>query len=116
MTDFVMGPALLFCPADRPERYAKAAERADAVIIDLEDAVAPEDKPAARQALAESALDPARTIVRLNSAQTHDFAKDLEALRDTPYRTVMLAKPRALQTCGASMVSRSLHCARPLGV
>ncbi|NJC21914.1 citrate lyase subunit beta/citryl-CoA lyase [Arthrobacter pigmenti] len=92
MTDFVMGPALLFCPADRPERYAKAAERADAVIIDLEDAVAPEDKPAARQALAESALDPARTIVRLNSAQTHDFAKDLEALRDTPYRTVMLAK------------------------
>ncbi|HKU04248.1 MAG TPA: CoA ester lyase, partial [Arthrobacter sp.] len=41
---FVMGPALLFCPADRPERYQKAAARADAVILDLEDAVAPADK------------------------------------------------------------------------
>jgi citrate lyase subunit beta/citryl-CoA lyase len=41
---FVMGPALLFCPADRPERFQKAAERSDAVILDLEDAVAPADK------------------------------------------------------------------------
>ena len=39
---FDLGPALLFCPADRPERYAKALERADAVILDLEDAVAPD--------------------------------------------------------------------------
>ena len=30
---FLMGPALLFCPADRPERYQKAAERADTVIV-----------------------------------------------------------------------------------
>ena len=44
-----MGPAILFCPADRPERFAKAAERADAVILDLEDAVAPDAKPAARE-------------------------------------------------------------------
>ena len=30
MTDdrFSLGPAILFCPADRPERYAKALERA----------------------------------------------------------------------------------------
>lgn len=87
-----MGPALLFCPGDRPERYGKAAERADGVIIDLEDAVAPHDKPAAREALIRSGLDPARTIVRVNPAQTHDFARDLEALRSTQYRTVMLAK------------------------
>ena len=87
-----MGPALLFCPADRPERFAKAAERADAVILDLEDAVAPGDKPAAREALIASGLDPDRTIVRLNPASTHDFTLDVEALRDTQYRTVMLAK------------------------
>lgn len=87
-----LGPALLFCPADRPERYTKAAERADAVILDLEDAVAPEDKAAAREALIGNPLDPARTIVRLNPAQTHDFALDLQALRETRYRTVMLAK------------------------
>ena len=30
-----LGPALLFCPGDRPDRFAKAAARADAVILDL---------------------------------------------------------------------------------
>lgn len=48
---FTMGPALLFCPADRPERYSKAADRSDAVILDLEDAVAPADKQRARGAI-----------------------------------------------------------------
>ncbi|WP_417234536.1 HpcH/HpaI aldolase/citrate lyase family protein [Arthrobacter sp.] len=89
---FSMGPAILFCPADRPERYAKAAARADAVIIDLEDAVAAADKPAARKAMADSALDPERTIIRLNPVSTDDFAADLEAVRQSPYTTVMLAK------------------------
>ncbi|MEZ0447415.1 HpcH/HpaI aldolase/citrate lyase family protein [Cellulomonas sp. ICMP 17802] len=85
-----MGPTLLFCPADRPERYAKAAERADAVILDLEDAVSPDAKPSARALLAAHPLDPARTIVRLNPAP--DLDDDLRALAQTPYRTVMLAK------------------------
>ena len=52
---FRFGPALLFCPADRPDRFAKAAERADAVILDLEDAVADDAKHAARLALARVA-------------------------------------------------------------
>lgn len=86
------GPALLFCPADRPERYAKAAERADVVILDLEDAVSPANKPAARRALVENALDPARVIVRVNPAGTPDHAEDLAALAETAYRAVMLAK------------------------
>ncbi|GEK23277.1 HpcH/HpaI aldolase/citrate lyase family protein [Cellulomonas xylanilytica] len=86
------GPALLFCPADRPERYEKAAARADTVILDLEDAVNPDAKAAARSHLAASALDPARTIVRVNPVGTADLDEDLVALRRTPYRTVMLAK------------------------
>lgn len=86
------GPALLFCPADRPERYGKAAERADVVILDLEDAVAPDARGAARRALEESSLDPDRTIVRVNPAGSEDHAADLEALRATEYRCVMLAK------------------------
>ncbi len=89
---FTLGPALLFCPADRPERYAKAAERADAVILDLEDAVAPDGRADARRALIEHPLDPARTIVRINPADTADFALDLAALERTDYRDVMLAK------------------------
>jgi citrate lyase subunit beta / citryl-CoA lyase len=86
------GPALLFCPADRPDRYAKAAAAADTVILDLEDAVAPADKARAREALAASTLDPERVIVRLNAAGTPEHALDLAAVRASAYTTVMLAK------------------------
>ena len=91
---FDLGPALLFCPADRPERYGKALERADAVILDLEDAVTADARPAARQALVEAGaeLDPARVIVRVNPIETADFAADLEALANTPFRRIMIAK------------------------
>lgn len=94
---FELGPAIMFVPADRPDRYAKAAERADAVIIDLEDAVLPADRPAALQALVETPLDPARTIVRVNPVGTEDFAEDLEALTRTEYTTAMLAKAESAQ-------------------
>lgn len=89
------GPAWLFCPADRPDRYAKAAARADLVILDLEDAVSAERKAAARQALVAEPLDPARVIVRVNSVETAEHELDLRALRQTEYRTVMLAKAEA---------------------
>ena len=46
----------LFVPASRPERIGKARQSgADAVIVDLEDAVEPSAKPAARAALAQAA-------------------------------------------------------------
>jgi citrate lyase subunit beta/citryl-CoA lyase len=82
----------LFCPADRPDRYAKALERADAVILDLEDAVAPSRRGSARSALTANPLDPDRVIVRVNGFGTPDFAPDLEALAATAYRYVMLPK------------------------
>jgi citrate lyase subunit beta / citryl-CoA lyase len=85
------GPAILFCPADRPDRFAKAASLADAVILDLEDGVAPSGKASARTALKETVLDPATTVVRIN-AGTDDQLLDLEALEGTPYDVVMLAK------------------------
>ncbi|WP_125611060.1 HpcH/HpaI aldolase/citrate lyase family protein [Specibacter cremeus] len=89
---FTMGPSLLFAPADRPDRFAKAAGRADAVILDLEDAVAPEAKAAAREHLVNTPLDPATTMVRINALGTDDAARDLEALANTCYRTIMVAK------------------------
>lgn len=98
---FTMGPALLFCPADRPERFGKAADRSDAVILDLEDAVAPADKPGARDAIlgqsGTGGLEPNRTIVRVNPVGTPEFELDLEALAKTPYRTVMLAKAESAE-------------------
>jgi citrate lyase subunit beta/citryl-CoA lyase len=87
-----MGPAILFCPADRPDRYVKAMDRADAVILDLEDAVAPQDREQARQSLIANPLNPERTIVRINPGDTQDFALDLRALQQTRYTHVMLAK------------------------
>ena len=92
---FTLGPALLFCPADRPDRYAKALERANAVILDLEDAVSPADRATARAALAEHPLDPDRVIVRVNATTTADFSADLAAVTATRYRTIMVAKADA---------------------
>lgn len=86
------GPALLFCPADRPDRYAKALAAADGVILDLEDAVSADNKDTARAALVAAVPDPARVIVRVNPAGTPEHAADLAALRPTGYRRIMLAK------------------------
>ncbi|HEY7278416.1 MAG TPA: CoA ester lyase [Trebonia sp.] len=86
------GPALLFCPADRPDRYAKALAAADAAILDLEDGVGADGKDAARAALVASDLDPARVIVRVNATGTPEHAADIAALRGTPYRLIMLPK------------------------
>ncbi|WP_227997104.1 HpcH/HpaI aldolase/citrate lyase family protein [Nocardia australiensis] len=86
------GPAWLFCPADRPDRYKKAATAADVVIVDLEDAVAAHDKAAARRALIDTPLDPETTVVRINAAGTEDYPLDLEALAKTGYQRIMLPK------------------------
>lgn len=91
------GPACLFCPADRPERFEKAAAAADVVILDLEDGVSAADRPAARKALQEVALDPARTVVRINAHGTDDQKADLEALYRTRYTAVMLPKCEAAE-------------------
>ncbi|GAA2826514.1 citrate lyase subunit beta/citryl-CoA lyase [Leucobacter komagatae] len=113
----ITGPALLFCPGDRPDRYAKAFERADSVIIDLEDAVAPADKEAARAALVSTPLDPARVIVRVNPRTSEFFAADIAAVEQTAYRTIML--PKAEQPSdldGLEAYDVIALCETPLGV
>jgi citrate lyase subunit beta/citryl-CoA lyase len=95
------GPAWLFCPADRPERYQKAAAAADIVILDLEDGCAAADRPAARQALVDVQLDPANTVVRVNPFGTADQPLDLDALANTRYDTVMLPKCEATEQVSA---------------
>ncbi len=83
--------SMLFVPASRPFMIAKALRSAaDAVCIDLEDAVAPNDKPAARKNVAEAYAAsaagllacgsrghfPAR-IFRINGLDTHFAYRDL---------------------------------------
>lgn len=89
MTDWIpAGPALLFAPADRPERFAKAADRADMVILDLEDGCQPANRAAGRAAIIACDLDPATTIVRISAADDDDLA----AVVKSGFSQVMLPK------------------------
>jgi citrate lyase subunit beta/citryl-CoA lyase len=90
----------LFVPGDRPERFAKAAASgADAIIIDLEDAVAPERKQDARRALQQAAL-PAdiALFVRVNAAGTPWHEEDVAAIAGLELAGVMLPKAETKQT------------------
>lgn len=88
------GPALLFAPADRPDRFGKAAQRSDVVIVDLEDGAALAGHDAARRNVLEHPLDPARTILRVTGPDTPTFAGDVELARRSPYDVVMVPKVR----------------------
>jgi len=84
--------APLFVPGHRTDRIAKAAASgADAVIIDLEDAVPPESKEAARAALA-AGLPDAPTYVRVNGEGTRWHADDLAAVAKLPLAGVVIPK------------------------
>jgi citrate lyase subunit beta/citryl-CoA lyase len=94
----LLSRSFLFVPANRPERFDKAvASGAHQVILDLEDAVAPADKAAARRSVMEWS---GRTdaIVRVNGADSTFFAADLEMIRSAGVRRLMLpkAEPAAL--------------------
>ena len=101
----------LFVPGSRPERVDKArASGADVVIADVEDAVAPEDKDRARDAIG-AVLDPARPlVVRINPFGSPWFERDLALCSRPGVAAVVLPKaedPAHLSTVHAA-------CARPV--
>jgi citrate lyase subunit beta/citryl-CoA lyase len=110
-------PALLFCPGNRPQLYAKALDRADVLVIDLEDAVAGADKAAARAAMLANPVDPDRTVVRINARDSAHYEADLEAVAATKYRVVMLPKTEdAAQASALAPWSVIPLCETPLGI
>lgn len=87
----------LFVPGNCPERFAKAlASGADRIILDLEDAVAPADKPDARTAIAEWMGSPAapreRVLIRINDVTSAWHADDLALVHAVQVACVMLPK------------------------
>ena len=91
--------SLLFVPASRPDRFAKAlAAGADLVCADLEDAVAPADKAAARDAalafLRDAAGAPGRAV-RINGLRTPEGISDLAAIVALGAATGALLLPKA---------------------
>ncbi len=83
----------LFVPADRPERFDKAlASGADAIIVDLEDSVAPARKAAAREHLAQWQSPNHSVYLRINGAKTEWFREDLELCRNPGVCGIVLSK------------------------
>ena len=87
----------LFVPGNRPQRVAKAcAAGADAVIVDLEDAVPPADKISARAALAAWLAPGRNVLVRINGAATEWFSDDLSLCRLPGVAGVVLPKAESI--------------------
>lgn len=85
--------ALLFTPADRPDRFAKGqASSRGRLILDLEDGVADESKPAARSAVAAWFSGGHSSFVRVNGPATPFFAQDVETLERLLITDVVLPK------------------------
>jgi citrate lyase subunit beta/citryl-CoA lyase len=80
----VQSRSYLYVPADRPDRLARAFERgADALIVDLEDAVAPANKLRARHELVSWLAQAAAPVwIRINSGEIGRL--DVEALLEAP--------------------------------
>jgi (S)-citramalyl-CoA lyase len=90
----------LFTPGSRPDRFAKAlASGADAVILDLEDAVAEPDKAAARtnvlEALAAWPAAGCAAAVRINSLDRAVGLTDLATLGQASRRPDFVIVPKA---------------------
>ena len=93
----------LFVPGNRPERFGKAlASGADAVVLDLEDAVTAEAKGVARDAIAQWAgsampAERERIVVRINDAASEWFADDLRLLQAAGLRVALLPKAESAE-------------------
>jgi len=91
--------APLFVPADRPERFEKADRSgADAIIIDLEDAVAPDAKESARSNLQGALALQNPAFVRVNGEDSIWHDADLDAMRGLGLRRICLPKAESTAT------------------
>lgn len=90
--DPVLARSWLLVNGAQFDRFAPAARsRADIVVLDIEDAVAPKDKVAARDNVLRWLADGNSDWVRINGFGTPWWADDLEQLKDTSLGGVMLA-------------------------
>jgi citrate lyase subunit beta/citryl-CoA lyase len=92
----------LFVPGNRPERFAKAyAAGADAVIVDLEDAVPPTEKATARAAVAAWLAPERPVLIRINSAETEWFDDDLALCGAAGVAGIVLPKAERVEQIAA---------------
>ena len=101
----------LFVPGTRPERFAKALDSgADAVILDLEDAVPEDEKEHARSAIRAAwpqftAEQKKRLVLRSNSPGTKFYAADLILAQELDIACLLIPKSESLdQINGAAQI------------
>ena len=126
-----MRRSLLFVPGGEPRKLERAREAAaDTLILDLEDAVAPESKAAARDYVADAlragGFGAAELAVRVNAPHTDDFPSDLDAVLGAGCRTLLLPKAErpdeiaralaAIDARGGQGVKLLLLVESPLGI
>ncbi|HEY7787180.1 MAG TPA: CoA ester lyase [Casimicrobiaceae bacterium] len=117
-----MRRSYLFVPGNRPDRFSKAcATRARAVIIDLEDAVAPDAKAGARKSLVEWLAPERQVMVRVNAPGSEWFVDDLRACTNAAVTAIVLPKAergedvaQVAAICGARPVLPLIETARGL--
>jgi len=96
LADLLSVRSILFLPASNPRALAKArGAGADLVVLDLEDAVKPGDKPAARDAAVLAVMDdwPVPVAIRINGVGTEWHSLDLDAVARS--RADFVVVPRA---------------------
>jgi citrate lyase subunit beta/citryl-CoA lyase len=97
---------LLFVPGDRPDRFATAAAAgADAIVLDLEDAVAPTGKDAARAHAVAWLAAGHEAVVRVNGVGTPWHEADVAAFRGAPVMLPKAARADDVERAGSVVVA-----------
>ncbi len=113
--------SLLFVPADSEKKLAKSrSSSADALILDLEDSVAAENRPKARALVKEFMADkPAQSVwVRINPVGSEDFIRDIEAVTPSRPAGYVVPKPdgpHVLNIIDAHLMTRETYAGLPHG-
>lgn len=116
--------SLLFAPGDSERKITKAiATQADAIILDLEDSVVAENRPAARELIhqvisQQSHQQTNRLWVRVNPVATEDCLSDLAAVVTPGLAGVMIPKPdsaRDIDTVSAYLDALERKAGMPQG-
>ncbi len=103
--------SLLYCPADTPKMMLQAGiYGADAVIFDLEDSVASDNKDQARILLAEFLknidMEGVKTIVRINSLSSGEWERDLQAV--VPLSKAIIRLPKVEKASDVETFSQAV--------
>lgn len=106
---------LLYAPGHRPDRFSKAAESgADAIVLDLEDSVAPTMKETAQENVRRWFAEGGCGVVRINSAGSPWYDEDLAILSERRCAVILPKAASAAQVVDVLDRLPANSCVLPL--